>query len=104
MTVATCTPERPVRKRGASLTTARLLDTPLPQLLGELGVELHESSITDAGFYGAVVVLRDGQMVLSMPGGRSAFQRDTVARMLLAEALGIETAPIPEPLRMKVVA
>ncbi len=80
------------------------MDAPLPQLLAELDVELHESSITDAGFYGAVVVLRGGQMVLSMPGGRSEFERDTVARMLLAEALGIETAPIPEPLRMEVVA
>lgn len=89
----------------ASYVTAdHLMDAPLPQLLAELDVELHESSITDAGFYGAVVVLRGGQMVLSMPGGRSEFQRDTVARMLLAEALGIETAPIPEPLRMEVVA
>lgn len=89
----------------ASYVTAdHLMDTPLPQLLAELDVELHESSITDSGFYGAVVVLRDGQMVLSMPGGRSEFEQDTVARMLLAEALGIETAPIPEPLRMKVVA
>lgn len=86
------------------VTVDHLMDVPLPQLLAELDVELHESSIVDAGFYGAVVVLGDGQLVLSMPGGRSDFERDTVARMLLAEALGIETAPIPEPLRMKVVA
>lgn len=89
----------------ASCTTPavdHLMDAPLPRLLAELDVLLHDSSITDAGFFGAVVERRDGQLILAMPVGRSAFERDTVARMLLAELLGVEAAPIPEPLRMKV--
>lgn len=90
--------ERPV------ISPTRLLDAPLPQLLDELDVLLVDSSITDAGFYGAVVERRDGQLILAMPVGRSVFERDTVARMLLGEALGFDSAPVPEPLRMEVPA
>lgn len=66
-----------------------LLDTPLPQLLAENGVDLVDSSITDRTFFGVFVERRDGSRVLSMPPGRSAFERDTAARMLLAEGLGL---------------
>jgi hypothetical protein len=76
------------------------LDAPLDQLLLELDVELHLSQITDPGFIGAVVQRRDGQLILAMPVGRSDFERDTAARMLLGEVLGVDCAPIPEPLRM----
>ena len=81
-----------------------LLDAPLPQLLDELGVLLVDSSITDSGFVGAVVQRRDGQLILSMPVGRPEVERDTAARMLLAEALGVRGAPVSEPLRMEVSA
>jgi len=80
-----------------ALSTDHLLDTPLPRLLAELDVELVESSITDAGFFGALVERRDGSRVLSMPVGRSAFERDTAARMLLAEGLGLDAPPVPVP-------
>ncbi|CAM5665632.1 hypothetical protein KAURM247S_02334 [Kitasatospora aureofaciens] len=33
-----------------------------------------------------------------MPVGRSVFERDTVARMLLAEALGMDAPPLPAAL------
>jgi hypothetical protein len=79
-------------------TAVDLLDAPLPQLLAELDVELVDSSIADAGFFGALVECRDGSRVLSMPVGRSAFERDTAARMLLAEGLGLEAPPVPAPL------
>lgn len=85
---------RPVK----SATTGRLLNAPLPHLLAELDVELVDSSITDAGFFGALVERRDGSRILSMPVGRSAFERDTAARMLLAEGLGLEAPPVPAPL------
>ena len=83
-----------------ALSTDHLLDAPLPRLLAELDVELVESSITDAGFFGALVERRDGTRVLSMPTGRSAFERDTAARMLLAEGLGLEAPPVPAPLEV----
>jgi hypothetical protein len=80
------------------LTVDYLLDTPLPQLLNALDVELVDSSITDAGFFGALVERRDGSRVLSMPVGRSVFERDTAARMLLTEGLGLDAPPVPAPL------
>jgi hypothetical protein len=81
-----------------ALSTHRLLDAPLDELLSELDVELVDSSITDDGFFGALVERRDGTRVLSMPVGRSAFERDTAARMLLAEGLGLDAPPVPAPL------
>ena len=74
-----------------------LLDAPLPQLLAELRVEIVDSSITDATFFGAYVERRDGTRILSMPSGRSTFERDTTARMLLAEGLGLDAPPLPAP-------
>lgn len=77
--------------------TVDLLDAPLPQLLAAHRVELVESSITDATFFGAYVERRDGTRILSMPTGRREFERDTTARMLLAEGLGLNAPPLPEP-------
>lgn len=87
----------PVLARPA-LSTDRLLDAPLPQLLAELDVELVDSSITDRTFFGAFVEARDGSRLLSMPPGRSAFERDTAARMLLAEGLGLDAPSVSAPL------
>jgi hypothetical protein len=78
-------------------TSVDLLDTPLPQLLAKLRVEIVESSITDPTFFGAYVERRDGTRILSMPVGRREFERDTTARMLLAEGLGLDAPPLPEP-------
>lgn len=81
-----------------ALSTDHLLTAPLPQLLTELDVELVDSGIADVGFFGAFVEPREGGRVLSMPPGRPAFERDTVARMLLAEAFGLNAPPMPAPL------
>lgn len=77
-----------------------LLDTPLPDLLARHGVVLTVSSITDAGFFGAFVEHRNGERVLAMPPGRSEFEHDTAARMLLAEGLGLDAPPVPAPLEV----
>lgn len=77
-----------------------LLECPLPQLLAHFGVELVDSVITDPTFFGAFVERRDGTLVLSMPVGRSDFERDTAARMLLAEGLGLDAPPVPAPLEV----
>ncbi|CAL9664557.1 hypothetical protein SUDANB1_07143 [Streptomyces sp. enrichment culture] len=83
-----------------ALSTRRLLDAPLPHLLAEFDVELIDSKITDATFFGAFVEAPDGSRVLSMPPGRSAFERDTAARMLLAERFGLDAPPVPAPLEV----
>lgn len=66
-----------------------LLDTPLADLLADLDVQLVDSSLTDATFFGVFLERRDGSRILAMPSGRSAFERDTAARMLLADGLGL---------------
>ena len=83
----------------ASVTpTPDLLTAPLPQLLAAHDVELVDSSITDADFFGAFVERRDGTRVLSMPVGRSDFERDTTARMLLTDGLGLDAPALPSAL------
>lgn len=77
-----------------------LLDTPLPQLLAAFDVELVESSISDRDFFGALVECRDGSRVLSMPVGRSEWERDTTARILLGKVFGLSLSPVPGPLEM----
>ena len=79
-----------------TITAARLLDAPLDQLLLELDVELHLSQITDPGFIGALVQLPDGTLVLSMPPGRPRLERDTVARAMLGQVIGVPLGPLPE--------
>lgn len=90
----------PARLLPAPLSTDRLLDAPLPQLLAELDVQLVDSSITDPEFFGALVQRRDGTLILSMPSGRSTMERDTAARMLLAEGFGLDGPPVPAPLEV----
>jgi hypothetical protein len=92
----TCT--FPQQKASAIPATPDLLDAPLADLLAAHRVELVGSSIEDATFFGAFVERRDGTRILSMPVGRSAFEHDTAARMLLAEGLGLDAPPLPEPL------
>lgn len=71
---------------------------PLPQLLTVLDIELVDSDLSEPGFFGAFVERRDGSRLLSMPPGRPEFERDTVARMLLAQGLGLDAPPVPAPL------
>ncbi|NUS89385.1 MAG: hypothetical protein HOY75_43470 [Streptomyces sp.] len=84
----------PVLERTA-LSTDPLSDTPLPQLLAAHGVELVDSRITHPGFFGAFMEQPDGSRTLSMPVGRSDFERDAAARMLLADGLGLGPSASP---------
>ncbi|MFZ3592286.1 hypothetical protein [Streptomyces sp. BH104] len=88
----------PTARRG--IAHDPLLDTPLPRLLAEYEVELVDSSITDAAFFGYYLERRDGHRILAMPRGRSACEHDRVARMLLADGLGLDGPPAPEPLEL----
>ncbi|QLJ01509.1 hypothetical protein HZZ00_11055 [Streptomyces sp. NEAU-sy36] len=74
-----------------------LLDAPLDTLLAETGVEVVDSTITDAGFFGAVAVRKSGQVRLEMPVGRSELEYDTVARYLLAQAFDVDLPKLPAP-------
>jgi hypothetical protein len=74
-----------------------LLDAPLPDLLAETGVELFESSIADAEFFGAVVQRKSGEIILSMPAGRSELEHDTMARYLIAQVFDVSLPQLPPP-------
>ena len=91
------------RLQPPALSARRLMDAPLAELLDELGVELVDSPVTDAGYFGAFVEHCDGSRALSMPPGRSVFERDTAARMLLAQGLGLEAPAVPEALKVAVL-
>lgn len=80
-----------------TLSADRLLEAPLPQLLAELGAQILDSEITDAGFFGAAVLPKGGDLYLSMPTGRSELEHDTVARYLLAQVFDVDLPQLPEP-------
>ncbi|GAA1887879.1 hypothetical protein GCM10009837_07120 [Streptomyces durmitorensis] len=74
-------------------TTDHLLDTPLPDLLAELQVELVESRLTMRGFTGYVA--REGALtVLALPPDRPEQERDMIVRQLLGTAFQV---PMPDP-------
>lgn len=83
------------------LTPARLLSTPLPELLAELGVESFPSTIREAGFFGALVQGSDGHLVLTQPG-QNPVAEDTLARAMLGRVFGVPLAPLPDCLEMSV--
>ncbi|GAA2192772.1 hypothetical protein [Streptomyces bangladeshensis] len=74
-----------------------LLDAPLDDLLTETGVEIVDSTITDADFFGAVVQHKSGRLLLAMPTGRSELEHDTVARYLLAQVFHVDLPKLPAP-------
>ena len=88
MTVATATP---------LVSPDHLLDTPLDDLLADTGVEIIDSTITDRGFFGAVVQRKNGGLLLAMPTGRSELEHDTVARYLLAQVFDVDLPLLPAP-------
>ncbi|MEU8855716.1 MULTISPECIES: hypothetical protein [Streptomyces] len=86
-----------------SITVEELFSTPLDQLLTQLNAETGVASITDPNFYGAVVARPGHPIFLLLPAGRDDFERDTVARKLLADAIGLDLTPLPEPLKALVL-
>ncbi|PVC73492.1 hypothetical protein [Streptomyces sp. CS081A] len=85
--MSTTVSTRPGEDRPTPLTVDRLLSAPLPELLASSGAEIIDSSIQDAGFYGAAVQRRDGGISLHLPTGRSAAERDIMARQLVGRLI-----------------
>ncbi|MGW1949096.1 hypothetical protein ACWCRC_32835 [Streptomyces sp. NPDC001940] len=75
----------------------RLLDAPLAELLTETGVEVIDSPIRHRGFYGAVVQLQTGELLLSMPPGRDESEHDIAARYLLAQVFDVDLPELQVP-------
>ena len=84
-----------------NLTVDRLLSTPLADLLAEVNAEIVDTDVSDPKFLGQVVKPRSGATLLAMPTGRSAFERDTVARILVAKLYGAPMRPVPSSLDVR---
>ncbi|MEU2236152.1 hypothetical protein [Streptomyces vietnamensis] len=84
-----------------TLTVDRLLSAPLPELLAEVGAEIIDTSVTDETFFGEVVKPRTGRALLCMPTGRSAFERDTIIRILVGKLVGAPMRPVPPSLDVR---
>ena len=82
----------PARLRPPALSTDRLLDTPLADLLAEFDVEVVTLE-TDPGFTGGAYVRADGSMLFVRPAGRPETEWEIVARAMLGRALRV---PMPE--------
>ena len=79
----------------APLTVDRLLSAPLPELLAEVGAEIVDTSVTDETLLGVVYKPLSGSPLLCMAAGLSAFERDTVARILVGKLVGAPMRPVP---------
>ncbi|MFF9688952.1 hypothetical protein [Streptomyces sp. NPDC014623] len=86
------------------ITVEELFSTPLDQLFTQLNAEITVSSITDPNFFGAVVARPGHPILVLLPAGRDDFERDTVARKLLADAIGLDLAPLPGSLETLVMS
>ncbi|MET8481307.1 hypothetical protein ABZV68_29630 [Streptomyces clavifer] len=87
-----------------SITVEELFHTPLVELLTQLNAEIGDASITDPNFYGVVVIRAGHPILLLMPVGRTEFERDTVARKLLGDAIGLDLPPLPGSLEELVMS
>ncbi|MFE0647469.1 hypothetical protein ACFVZH_02610 [Streptomyces sp. NPDC059534] len=82
------------------LTVDRLLSAPLPELLAEVGAELVDSTTGDDTTLGKIEG-RPGAARLTMPTGRSDFERDTIARILVGKLHGAPLRPVPASLDVR---
>ncbi|MEE1813525.1 hypothetical protein PUR59_00470 [Streptomyces sp. SP18ES09] len=82
-----------------TLTVDRLLSAPLPELLAEVGAELVDAPATDETF--GRIEGRIGAARLTMPTGRSAFERDTIVRILVGKLAGAPMRPVPPSLDVR---
>ena len=69
-----------------------LLDTPLPQLLAEHGVDVSTVD-ADPGFTAGAYVRADGSLLFVRPAGRPEAEWEMLARAMLGRALRV---PMPE--------
>ncbi len=80
----------------ASLSTDRLMNAPLPQLLAEHGVDVVEIEAA-AGFTGGTFQRPDGSLLFVRPAGRPVEEWEITARALLGRALRVALPPLPAP-------
>lgn len=77
-------------------TVDYVFDTPLAEMMAELHVEVIPSGITDADFFGCVVV-RGARIVVMLSPNLGEFESDFFTRYLTAQAYKLPMSPLPTP-------
>ncbi|MFF5778138.1 hypothetical protein ACFY7Y_14455 [Streptomyces virginiae] len=86
---------------GQRPTLDYVFEAPLDELTTELHVEVITSEITDAEFFGCVVV-RGSRIVVMLSPNLSEFEVDFFTRYLTAQAYKLDMAPLPTPFDVEV--
>ncbi|MER6488783.1 hypothetical protein ABT264_35205 [Streptomyces virginiae] len=86
---------------GQRPTLDYVFDTPLEEMLAELHVEVLTSEITDAEFFGCVVV-RGARIVVMLSPNLGEYETDFFARYLTAQAYKLDMAPLPTPFDVEI--
>ncbi|MCY0928338.1 hypothetical protein OTB20_19475 [Streptomyces sp. H27-H1] len=73
-----------------------VFEAPLAELTTELHVEVITSTITDADFFGCVVV-RGARIVVMLSPNLGEYETDFFTRYLTAQAYKLEMEPLPTP-------
>lgn len=81
---------------GQRPTLDYVFEAPLAELTAELHVEVITSEITDADFFGCVVV-RGSRIVVMLSPNLGEYEADFCARYLTAQAYRLEVSPLPTP-------
>ncbi|MFD7999894.1 hypothetical protein [Streptomyces mirabilis] len=79
-----------------TLTADALMDTPLPDLLAELGISLSVRLIEDPTFCGYIVARGDRVESVVVSSLWSDLVQDSMARAMLGVALRVPLPPLPE--------
>lgn len=81
---------------GQRPTLDYVFEAPLAELTTDLHVEVVTSEITDAGFFGCVVV-RGSRIVVMLSPNLGEFEADFFTRYLTAQAYKLDMTPLPTP-------
>ncbi|MCY0931188.1 hypothetical protein OTB20_34405 [Streptomyces sp. H27-H1] len=98
-TVPACVPPIQAALRllpGQRPTLDYVFEAPLEALASELHVEVITSTITDADFFGCVVV-RGARIVVMLSPNLGEYETDFFTRYLTAHAYKLEMEPLPTP-------
>jgi hypothetical protein len=78
-----------------ALSTDRLLDAPLDDLLAEFNVEISVLDC-DPEFTGGAYVRKDGSLLFVKPAGRPAPEWEMMARSMLGRVLRVPMPKLPD--------
>ncbi|MFE2850603.1 hypothetical protein ACFXJO_05645 [Streptomyces lavendulae] len=89
-------------------TVDYVFDAPLAEMMAELHVEVITSEITDADFFGCVVVrgsrvvVRGSRVVVMLSPNLGEFEADFFTRYLTAQAYKLDMTPLPTPFDVEI--